>query len=92
MYCMLEELQNNLNILISAYETQKERADKAEKELKRCRARFEEANTKVKELEGNIGNLSLKNVFTSSSTDKTEAKARIDKLIKEIDTALALLK
>ena len=89
---MLEELQNNLQILISAYETQKARADKAEKELEKCRAGIEEANTKVKELEGNIGNLSLKNVFTSSSADRTEAQARIDKLIKEIDTALALLK
>lgn len=89
---MLENLKNDLKILISAYETQKERAEKAEKELELCRARFEEANTKVKELERNIGNLSLKSVFTSTYADRTEAQAGIDKLIKEIDKALEMLK
>lgn len=90
-FCMIQDLQQNLEKLISAYETQKGRADKAEAELLECRKALENTRSKNKQLEEKIDNLSLRSVFTSSRTDNKEAKARIDRLIKEIDNALALL-
>lgn len=89
---MLENIQNNLEKLISAYETQMQRADKAETELEGCRKSLTLAQEKIKELEEKIDNLSLRTVFTSSRDDNAQAKAQIDSLINEIDRALAMLK
>ena len=88
---MIQDLQANLEKLISAYETQKGRADRAEAELEECRKTLEDTKEKNKQLEEKIDNLSLRSVFTSSPADGRDAKARIDRLIKEIDNALALL-
>lgn len=89
---MLENIQNNLEKLISAYETQLQRADKAETELEGCKTSLKVAEDKIKELEEKINNLSLRTVFTSSRDDNAQAKAQIDSLINEIDRALAMLK
>lgn len=90
--CMVQNLQENLEKLICAYETQKARANKAEAELEQCNRKLADISDKNKQLEEKIDNLSLRSVFTSSQTDNGQAKARIDRLIKEIDNALALLK
>lgn len=88
---MIDVLQNNIEKLISAYETQKARAIRVEAELDACRKALEDARGKNNKLEEKIDSLSLRDVFTSSTADSGMAKARIDRLIKEIDKALALL-
>lgn len=88
---MIQDLQNNLEKLISAYETERSRAAKAEAELEQCRKSLADTKEKNKKLEEKIDDLSLRSVFTSSAADNSQAKVRIDRLINEIDKALALL-
>ena len=88
---MLQDLESNIKKLISAYETQKIRADKLEAELLKCGKTVETAENKIKQLEDKVDSLSLRSVFASSIGENSEAKARIDSLINEIDKALALL-
>lgn len=89
---MLQSLENNINALVAAYETQKNRADVLEKELQSVRASEEEARNKVKELEEKVDSLSLRSVFTNTSGENTEAKRKVQMLIEQIDKALELLK
>lgn len=89
---MLENIQNNLHKLISAYESQLHRANKAEAELEGYRKSLQDAKEHIKELEEKIDNLSLGTAFTSAHTDNAQAKAQIDSLINEIDKALEMLK
>lgn len=88
---MLEQLQKNIGILISKYETQKTRADKLESELEKYRKSSEVAEEKIKELEDKVDKLSLKSAFSPTEGGNEDARLKIDRLIKEIDAALALL-
>lgn len=88
---MLQNLENNLKTLISAYEEQKFKADRLEKDFAAVRNQYETARLKIKELEDKVDSLNLRNAFTSSAGENSEAKARIDALIAKIDDALELL-
>lgn len=88
---MLEQLQKNIGILISKYETEKERADKLEVELEKFRRNSENAENKIKELEDKIDKLSLRSAFSPLEGGNKEAGIKIDRLIRKIDEALALL-
>lgn len=88
---MLQDLENNLKTLISAYEEQKCKADRLERDFDALRKQYETARLKIKELEDKVDSLNLRNAFTSSAGENSEAKARIDALIGKIDDALELL-
>ena len=87
---MPQDLRENLNILIAAYEAQKDKADKLEGELATCQDRYDAARKKIKELEEKLDSNSLKTAFFSPG-ENAMAQKKIDRLIKEIDAALALL-
>lgn len=89
---MLHDIENNLKTLISAYETQRDRAERLAAELESSRREAGEAKAKVKELEEKVDRFALTSAFTSSAGENTEAKARIDELIATIDRALELLR
>ena len=89
--CMLQRLDENIKLLIAKYEAQLERAENAESELEKCRRSLQVASERNKKLEEKIDSLSLRNVFTSSATESSQAKARIDGLIQEVDRILAML-
>lgn len=91
VFCMLQDFENNLKTLISAYEEQKFKADRLEKDFAAIRNQYETARLKIKELEDKVDSLNLRNAFTSSAGENSEAKARIDALIGKIDDALELL-
>jgi len=88
---MLENFQQNINILISKYETEKARADKLDEELKQYKRKSENAEKKINELEDKVDSLSLRSAFSPLEGGNNDAKIKIDRLIKEIDAALALL-
>lgn len=89
---MLSKLQNNLEVLIGAYEGQKQRADSLEAELEKSRVRLENAREKISKLEEEIGILKERTVFLPPTPDNySTAREKVDSLIKEIDAALALL-
>lgn len=89
---MLSKLQENLEVLISAYEGQKQKADALETELAKYRTRLESANDKINKLEEEIGILKERTVFLPPTPDNySTARAKVDALISEIDAALAML-
>lgn len=88
---MLGDLRTNIEKLISAYEGQKNRAENLEAEVEKYKGRLESANKKILELEDKVDSLSLKSAFSSFAGENEQARAKIDKLIAEIDNALELL-
>lgn len=88
---MLQSLEDNIKLLIAKYEAQVERSENLETELEKCRRELVAASEKNRKLEEKIDNLSLRNVFTSSASDSSQAKAKIDGLIQEVDKLLAML-
>ncbi|MBO4263634.1 MAG: hypothetical protein J5871_03015 [Bacteroidales bacterium] len=87
---MLEDIKGNIEKLISLYEAQKQRADSLEEKLASSREEACRYKTQITDLNGQIDNLRLAAAF-SGSGDTAEAKARIEKLIREIDQCIKLL-
>lgn len=88
---MNRQFESDIKALISAYEMQKDRADRLQAELDKMNKRSQDAETKVNELEDKVKVLGLKSAFIPSAAGTQEAKARIDRLVARIDEALALL-
>ena len=89
---MLEELREHIKTLIAAYEAAKVENSVLTQKLNNMEEEnriYKEQNT---ELEKEIDNLKLAQAFLSTSADNTEAKARIDKLIRSIDKCIALMR
>ena len=89
---MVQALQENIEKLISAYEAEKARADRVEAEAEKLKRQYEAARKKNVELEEKVEDLSLRCVFADGASDNSQARERIDGLIREIDSALELLK
>ncbi|MBO4475714.1 MAG: hypothetical protein J5737_03225 [Bacteroidales bacterium] len=87
---MLEEIKTNIDKLISLYENQKQRADALAAELQQCREELAACKAHASELDSRIDNLKLQYAF-SGAGDPAEAKARITKLVREIDRCIKLL-
>ena len=87
---MLEEIKTNIDKLISLYENQKQRADGLAEELGKCREELAACKAHTSELDSQIDNLKLQYAF-SGAGDPAEAKARITKLVREIDRCIKLL-
>lgn len=87
---MLEEIKTNIDRLISLYENERQRADGLAAELQKCRDEFASCKARATELESQIDNLKLQYAF-SGAGDPAEAKARITRLIREIDRCIKLL-
>lgn len=88
---MLDTIESNLKKLIAAYESQRDRADRAEKELERCKDELAVAKDEIKQQEETIDSLKMRTMFAPSEGGNSEAKAGIDRLIAQIDKALELL-
>ena len=88
---MLEGIKENINKLISLYENEKTERKKLQISLAKSEAEDEGFRTLIKELEDQIANLKLTSAFQASSGDNSEAKAKIDKLIREIDKCISLI-
>ena len=87
---MLEDIKTSIEKLISLYETQKQRADSLAAELEACRAEVQAGKARIQDLDAQIAHLKLQYAF-SGAGDPAEAKARITKLIREIDRCIKLL-
>ena len=87
---MLEEIKTNIDRLISLYETEKQRSAALEEELGKCRGELEGCKARISDLMSEIDDMRLREAF-SGSGDPALAKARITKLIREIDHCIKLL-
>jgi uncharacterized coiled-coil DUF342 family protein len=88
---MIEKLRQRIQELISAYETEKQERRRLESELEKATTQNKAYKEQIIELERTIDNLKLADAFKSGNADNTEARKKIDKLIKEIDKCITLM-
>lgn len=87
---MLENLKKDIEKLIALYEGEKERCTKLQEELQAAKAGNDAYRKQIGDLEQKIENLRLSAAF-GAVNDNAEAKARVDRLIKEIDKCISLI-
>lgn len=87
---MLEEIKTNIEKLVALYESEKQRADGLAAQLEAAKAAAASDKARIQELDSQIDNLKLQFAF-SGAGDPAEAKARITKLVREIDRCIKLL-
>lgn len=88
---MSETLRQSIRRLISLYETEKSERARLESELEKAQMQNETCKEQITELKTEIDNLKLKQAFMADSADNTQARKKIDKLIKEIDRCISLM-
>lgn len=87
---MLEDIRKNIQKLISLYERERQRSDELAQRLEQSEASNAAYRQQITELNSQIDNLRLAGAFMSGG-DTSESKARLDKLIREIDKCIKLL-
>ena len=85
---MLENIKNNIERLIAAYESVKYENGTLKDELEQSRTQIEDCR---KQLERQIDNLKLTSAFLGDSGSNAEAKSKVEKMIKEIDKCISLM-
>ena len=88
---MLDKVKENIQKLIAAYETERAARVRLESELEKSESQNQEYRKQITELERTIDNLRLADAFKAGNADNTEARKKIDKLIKEIDKCITLM-
>ena len=88
---MIEKLRQRIQQLISAYETERQERKRLEIEIEKSLTQNKACKEQITELERTIDNLKLADAFKSGNTDNTEARKKIDRLIKEIDKCITLM-
>ena len=88
---MLETVKQKITRLIAAYEKEKAERTMAQKELEQVKAQNETYRKQILELERQIDNLKLTEAFKGRAVNGTEAKRKVDSLLKEIDRCIKLI-
>ena len=88
---MIDKVKEKIQKLIAAYESERAERIRLEKELETSESQNREYTKQITELERTIDNLRLADAFKAGNTDNTEAKKKIDRLIKEIDKCITLM-
>lgn len=87
----LEKLRSNVGLLLSRLESAENENRRLSVLLEDTDNKLETTKTKIEDLNRQIDNLQFASAFSASSPDRKEAKARVEKLIREIDKCIALL-
>ena len=88
---MIDKLKERIQQLIAAYESERAQRVKLEAELEKSKSENVSYQKQITELERTIDNLRLADAFKAGNADNTEARKKIDKLIKEIDKCITLM-
>jgi uncharacterized coiled-coil DUF342 family protein len=88
---MLDKVKGNIQKLIAAYETERAARVRLESELEKSESQNQEYRKQITELERTIDNLRLADAFKAGNADNTEARKKIDRLMKEIDKCITLM-
>jgi chromosome segregation ATPase len=88
---MIDKVKEKIQKLIAAYESERAERIRLEKELETSESQNREYIKQITELERTIDNLRLADAFKAGNADNTEAKKKIDRLIKEIDKCITLI-
>lgn len=87
----LDRLKKNVGQLIAKLETSESNEKQLAAELLESEENLAKTKNKLEDLQKQIENLQLAEAFRASSGNTQEAKAKIGKLIREIDKCIALL-
>ena len=87
---MLEDVKSNIARLIALYEAERQRADTLAGRLAASEEKCLQYKEQIADLNQQIDNLELLRAFQAAG-DPTESKARIERLIHEIDKCIKLL-
>ena len=88
---MLDKVKERIQKLIAAYETERAARVRLESELEKSESQNKEYRKQITELERTIDNLRLADAFKAGNADNTEARKKIDRLMKEIDKCITLM-
>lgn len=88
---MLENIKENIEKLISLYETERQKADELEARLSESEGALSQCKAQIAELTRQVDSLKLSNAFASGDGANVESRERLDKLIHEIDKCISLL-
>lgn len=83
--------RDKIKRIINLYETEKEKNNNIEKQIKTLEAKLERTQKDYKTLEQRYNNLKLAKSLTLSAKDEHEAKKTVSGIVREIDKCLALL-
>jgi len=86
---MLEEIREQIKQLIARYEAEKAESERLRQELHACEETAEALRKQITELESEIETRKLTEAFAVAAP--ADAKAKVDKLIKEIDKCISYL-
>lgn len=87
---MLEDVKSNIAKLVALYEAERQRADTLAGKLTASEEKNLQYKEQIADLNQQIDNLELLRAFQAAG-DPTESKARIERLIHEIDKCIKLL-
>ena len=87
----LDRLKKNVGQLIAKLETSESNEKQLAAELLESEENLAKTKNKLEDLQKQIENLQLAEAFRASSENTQEAKAKIGKLIREIDKCISLL-
>ena len=88
---MIDKVKERIQQLIAAYESERAQRRSLETELEKSQLQNAEYRKQITELERTIDNLKLADAFKAGNADNTEARKKIDRLIKEIDKCITLV-
>ena len=86
---MLEDVRKNIEQLIARYEAVKAENNALRLELQACKETGDAQKAKIMELESEVSTLHLTQAFNAAPG--SDAKAKVDSLIKEIDKCISAL-
>lgn len=84
-------LEERISILINRYKMLKDKYSKLEEENRRLSDELEESNNSYSDLESKFNIFRLAMSVSGQTEDKTEAKRRINQIVRDIDKCIALL-
>ena len=88
---MIDKVKEKIQKLIAAYEAERAERVRLETELEKSESQNQEYRKQITELERTIDNLRLADAFKAGNADNTEARKKIDRLIKEIDKCITFM-
>lgn len=86
---MLEDIRENIKQLIARYEAEKAENERLRDELRACEETGATLRKQITELESELETRKLTEAFSAGAP--ADAKAKVDKLIKEIDKCISYL-
>lgn len=88
---IVDSLENKISKLLHKMELLQQGKQNLEREMESLRSDYEAAQRSVEEWEEKYKSLKLANTMLGSETNKTEAKLKINQLIRELDHCIVQL-